>query len=128
MNMYCKCFAVYNISEGLISCHNNLLQQRGHSIIYQENAKEATDLQILKKGINHLIYMDDIEIVAKNEKEWVILIQTIWMNRQDRESGIWDGRMYDAYNEIKEKRETMLGIKFPNQESIKSPREKENKR
>ena len=45
-----------------------------------------------QEKINHLLYMDDIKISAKNKKESKTLIQTIWIYSQDigMEFGKWE--------------------------------------
>ena len=67
-------------------------------------------IHILRKGkagykltesqekINHLMYMDDIKLFAKNEKELESLIHGVIISSQDRD-GIWHRKMYHASNE-----------------------------
>ena len=66
------------------------------------------------------MYVDDIKIFAKNEKE---LIQTIRMYSQDvgMEFGI---EKYAVLIMKKENRETMVGITLPIQERIRMLKEK----
>ena len=40
-------------------------------------------IQKLQEKINHLIYMDEIKLFAKNEKELEILIQAVRIYSQD---------------------------------------------
>ncbi len=50
---------------------------------YLSSAIEATHFLNPKKKIHHLIYMDDIKLFAKNNKEFETLIQTIRIYSQD---------------------------------------------
>ena len=53
--------------------------------MYKENVKEATELQSCKKKILLLMYLADIKIFAKNEKELETMIQTIRIFSRDKE-------------------------------------------
>ena len=59
-------------------------------------------LSQLQENINHLMYMDDIKLFTKTEKELETLIHTVWVYNQDRDR-IRHRKMHHAN---KEKRKT----------------------
>ena len=73
------------------------------------------------------MYMDDIKVFAKNEKEQEILIQTMRIYSQDTgmEFDIEKCTMLIMKNG---KRETRERTELPNQESIRTLGEKENRK
>ena len=76
-----------------------------------------------QEKITHLVYIDDIKLFAKNDKELEILVEK---NIQPGyRNGIWHWKMYLAPNE-KWNRETTQVIELLNQERIKILGEKEN--
>ena len=78
-----------------------------------------------QEKINHLMYMDDIKIFAKNEKELETLVQTIRIYSQD--IGMEFGIEKCAMLVIKRgERKLMNGIQLPNQDTIKSLDENES--
>ena len=50
---------------------------------YSENAQRDTNLVDHRKKINHLMYMDDIKLFAKNEKELESLIHAVRIYSHD---------------------------------------------
>ena len=81
-------------------------------------------LRKLQEKINHLMYMDDIKLFAKNEKELETLIHTVRIYSQDigMEFGIekWATIVMKSG-----KRHLTDGMKQPNQEKIRTLGEKE---
>ena len=80
---------------------------------------------MLQEKINHKIYMKDIKIIAKKEKELETLIQTIKICSQDI------GKEFTIEKCIiqkmkKGRRETTEGINLQNQENIRTHGENEN--
>ena len=71
------------------------------------------------------MYVDDIKIFTKNEKELTTLMQTIRIYSQDIRMEL-DIENYAGLIMKSEKRETMEGIKLLNQESIETLGDKEN--
>ena len=51
---------------------------------------------------NHLMYMDDIKLYAKNEKELETLTKAVRIYSQDREMKFWYRKMFHANNEERE--------------------------
>ena len=72
-----------------------------------------------QKKINHLMYMDDIKLFAKNEKDLETLIHTVRIYSQDIEmkSGIEKCAMLGMKSG---KRHTTEGIELPNQDKIRT--------
>ena len=81
-------------------------------------------LSRLQEKINHLMYMDDIKLFAKNEKELEILIHAIRIYSQD--IGMEFGIEKCALLVIKSgKRHMTEGMKLPNHDRIRTLEEKE---
>ena len=80
----------------------------------------------LQKRINHLMYIDDIKLFAKNEKELETLIQTIRIYSQDIKMEFGTEKCFMII--ISRKREIIEVIEPPNQERIRTLGEKENYR
>ena len=81
-------------------------------------------LSRLQEKINHLMYMDDIKLFAKNEKELETLIHTIRIYSQD--IGMEFGIEKCALLVMKSgKRHLTDGIELPNQDKIKMLAENE---
>ena len=77
-----------------------------------------------QEKINHLMYMDDIKLFAKNEKEQETLIHTVRIYSQD--IGIEFGIEKCAMLVVKSgKRHLTDGRELPNQDKIRMLREKE---
>ena len=77
-----------------------------------------------QEKINHLMYINDIKLFAKNEKELETLIHVVRLYSQDigMEFGIENYAMLET--KIGKRRLTD-GMELPNQEKIKTLREKE---
>ena len=81
-------------------------------------------LSRLQEKINHLIYMDDIKLFAKNEKELETLIHTVRIYSQD--IGMEFGMEKCALLLMKSgKRHLTDGIELPNQDKIRTLTENE---
>ena len=77
-----------------------------------------------QEKINHLMYMDDIKLLAKNEKELETLIHTIRIYSQD--IGMEFGIEKCALLVMKSgKRHLTDGIELPNQDNIRTLAENE---
>ena len=78
-----------------------------------------------QEKINQLMYMDDIKLFAKNEKELETLIHTIRIYSQD--IGMEFGIEKCALLVMKSgKRRITDGVELPNQDKIRTPTENEN--
>ena len=77
-----------------------------------------------KEKINHLMYMDDIKLFTKNEKELETLIQTVIIYSQDieMEFGVEKCIMLVMKSG---KRHLTEGVELPNQEKLRTLEEKE---
>ena len=74
--------------------------------------------------MNHLMYIDDIKLFAKNKKELETVIQTVRIYSQD--IGIEFGKEKCAMLVMKSvKRHITEGVELPNQVVIRTLREKE---
>ena len=95
-----------------------------HSITYVGNAQADTNFINHKKKINHLMYMDDITLFAKNEKELENLIRAMRIYRDDKrkEFGIEKCAMLIMKSR---KWQMMEGIELLNQEKIRTLGENE---
>ena len=89
------------------------------------NTKGGYKFARSQEKINHLMYMDDIKIFAKNKTELETLMQTIRIYTQDigMEFGIEKCAMLVVK---KGKKEITEGIELPSQEKIRTLGEKEN--
>ena len=77
-----------------------------------------------QEKINHLMYMDDIKLFAKNEKELETLIHTVWIYSQN--IGMEFGIEKCALLVMKSgKRHLTDGIEVPNQDKIRTLAENE---
>ena len=76
-----------------------------------------------QEKINYLMYMDDIKVIAKDEKELDTLIQTIRIYSPDIGMGFGIEKCAKLENE---KRETTEGIELLHHKSIRKCGEKEN--
>ena len=77
-----------------------------------------------QEKINHLMYMDDIKLFAKNEKELETLKETVRIYSQD--IGMEFGKEKCAVLAMKSGKQHMTEeIKLPNQEKIRTPGKKE---
>ena len=77
-----------------------------------------------QEKINHLMYMDDIKLFTKNEKELETLIHAVRIYSQD--IGMEFGREKCAMLVIKSgKRHMTDGMELPNQDKIRTLRESE---
>ena len=87
------------------------------------NNKNNNKLSRLQEKVNHLMYMDDIKLFAKIGRELETLIQTVRLYSQDigMEFGIEKCVMLVMKSA---KRHMTEGIKLPNQEKIRTLREK----
>ena len=76
-----------------------------------------------QEKINHLMYMDDIKLFAKNEKELETQIQAVKVYSQGlgMEFGIEKCTMLI----MRSRKQQMEGLELPNQEKIRTPGEKE---
>ena len=91
---------------------------------YSGNAQLDTNLVDSRKKINHPMYMDDIKLFAKNEKELETLIHAVGMYSQDigMEFGIEKCAMLVMKNG---KRYLTDGMELPNKDKIKTLAENE---
>ena len=65
-----------------------------------KKCKAGYKLNRLQEKINHLMYMDDIKLFAKNEKKKMkTLIHTARIYSQGRRNRIWHRKMCHASNE-----------------------------
>ena len=90
---------------------------------------EAADLLKSQEKINNLMFMDDIKIFAKNEKELETLIQTIRIHSQSIKVEFKTEKcaiLIIRKEKNKEEKEITKGIELPNQESIRTLRGKES--
>ena len=81
-------------------------------------------LNKLQQKINHLMYIDDIKLFVKNEKESETLIDAVRIYSQDIEMDIWHRKctmlVMKSY-----KRHITEGDELPNQEKLRKLGEKE---
>ena len=91
----------------------------------QRKCKGGNKFTISQEKINHVMYINDVKIFAKNEKQPETLIQTIIICDQDIriQFGI---EKFMRLIKKNEQRDTMEGIQLSNQESIRTIEVKEN--
>ena len=77
-----------------------------------------------QEKIDHLMYMDDIKLFAKNEKELETLIHTVRIYSQDK--GMEFSIEIYALIFVKSGKQHLTdGIELPNQDKIRTPAENE---
>ena len=73
----------------------------------------------MQEKINHLVYMDDITLLPKNEKELETLIHAVRINGQD--IGMEFGIEKRSIQVMKSDKQHLTGgIKLPNQDKIRT--------
>ena len=70
-----------------------------HILIVIRKCTDGCKLHKLQEKINHLMYIDDINLFVKNEKELEILIQVVSIYSDGYRDGIWHREMCHANNE-----------------------------